>query len=170
FIQVLELREGKDLLGAGYHEGGCFDNRDGRQKDTVALSSLPSVITSYFSSSYPQDTLIKASKTRSGDYLILSKNNSLYATTFDSSGTFLQRVQVVPRGEGRVNVVDQNSLPASVASYLNITYPGYVFDKAFSITVNGIVQGYCIVIDANNTKYGLLFDATGNFVEAKIIM
>ena len=168
FVQV-ELREGHDLLGHGYHEGGCFQNRDGRQRDTIALSTLPASITSYFSSAYSQDTLIKASKTREGNYVVLSENNNLFATVFDSSGTFISRVQL-PAREGYVSQLNQNELSSGVLSYLSSTYPGYVFNKAFSITINGVLQGYCIVIDANNTKYGVQFDAGGNFVRVKSII
>lgn len=168
FVKVLELREGIDLLGRGYHEGGCFENRDGKQKDTIALSALPAGITSYFSSNYSQDTLVKASKTREGNYLVLSKNNNLFATAFDSAGTFISRIQL-PSVDGYSTALNQNALPSNILSYLSTTYPGYVFDKAFSITINGVLQGYSVVIDANNIKYGIQFDAAGNFVKVKLI-
>jgi hypothetical protein len=168
FVQVLEQREGRDLLGDGHHEGGCFQNRDGRQRDTVALSALPASITSYFTSNYAADTLIGASKTRDGGYIVLSKNNGLYATLFNAAGTFISRV-TLPAEKGKANAIDQSALPASVLAYLSTTYPNYVFNKAFSITVNGAVQGYCVVIEANNTKYAIQFDAAGNFVKVKPI-
>jgi hypothetical protein len=168
FVQVLELREGQDLLGHGFHEGGCFQNRDGRQRDTIALSALPAAITSYLTANYASDTLVRASKTRDSGYVVISKNNGLFATVFSASGTFVTRVQL-PAHSGKAISVDQNALPANVLSYLSSTYPGYVFDKAFSITVNGVLQGYCVVIDANNTKYGIQFDGAGNFVRVKTI-
>ena len=168
FVQVLEQREGRDLLGNGWHEGGCFDHRDGRLKDTVALNALPAAITSYFAANYSQDTLLRAFKTRDSGYVILSKNNGLFATVFSASGTFISRVQL-PAHDGKINSIDQSALPSNALSYLNTTYPGYVFDKAFSITVNGVIQGYCVVIEANNTKYGIQFDAAGNFVKVKVI-
>ena len=168
FIQVLEQREGRDLLGDGHHEGGCFQNRDGKQRDTVALSALPASITSYFVTNYAADTLIRASKTRDSGYIVLSKNNGLFATLFNSAGSFVSRV-ALPAQKGKANSIDQNALPASTLAYLSATYPNYVFNKAFSITVNGIVQGYCVVIEANNTKYAIQFDAAGNFVKVKPI-
>jgi len=168
FIQVLEQREGRDLLGDGHHEGGCFQNRDGKQRDTVALSALPASITSYFVTNYAADTLIRASKTRDSGYIVLSKNNGLFATLFNSAGSFVSRV-ALPAQKGKANSIDQNALPASTAAYLSATYPNYVFNKALSITVNGIVQGYCVVIEANNTKYAIQFDAAGNFVKVKPI-
>ncbi len=168
FVQVLEQREGHDLLGGGWHKDGCFENRDGKQRDTVALSALPSSITSYFASNYPQDTLVRASKTRDSGYVVLSKNNGLFATIFNASGSFVSRVEL-PAQRGKANAIDQSALPAGALSYLSATYPNYVFNKAFSITVNGIVQGYCVVIEANNTKYAIQFDAAGNFVRVKPI-
>ncbi len=168
FVQVLEQREGHDLLGSGHHEGGCFENRDGRQRDTIALSALPLNITSYFISHYVSDTLVRASKTRDGGYVVLSKNNGIFATLFDASGAFVSRVEL-PAQKGKENTIEQSSLPANVLSYLTATYPGYVFNKAFSITVNGAVQGYCVVIEANSTRYGIQFDAAGNFVKVKTV-
>ncbi len=47
FVKVLEQREGMDLLGEGWHHGGCFDLRDGEGRDTIALSSLPAAIQAY---------------------------------------------------------------------------------------------------------------------------
>ena len=53
FILVLEQREGRDLSGDGWHEGGRFCNRDGQHKDTVALTSLPANMLSYFTYKLP---------------------------------------------------------------------------------------------------------------------
>lgn len=168
FVQVLEQREGRDLLTKGWHEGGCFEHRDGMHKDTIALTALPSSISAYFASNYASDTLVLASATRDGGYIVLSKNGSLYATVFNADGTFNNRIQL-PAHPGKGNSIDESALPANISSYLSATYPGYVFDKAFSITVNGAVQGYCVVIESNSTRYGLQFDANGNFVRSKTI-
>jgi hypothetical protein len=166
FVQVLEQREGRDLLGSGHHNGGCFQNRDGKQRDTVAISALPSSITAYFASNYAADTLVRAAKTRDSGYIVLSKNNGLFATIFNASGSFVSRVEL-PAQKGKANSIEQSALPANALSYLSATYPNYVFNKAFSITVNGTVQGYCVVIEANATRYAVQFNAAGNFVKAK---
>ena len=170
FIEVLELREGRDLLNQhGYHQGGCFQNRDSLHQDTLAIDALPATITSYFSSNYPQDTLLKALKTFSGNYVVLSKDDNLYATIFSGDGTFISRDQL-PTKTGRISSIAQNALPVNILNYLTSTYPGYVFDKSFSIARNGVLQGYFVVIDANNTKYGIEFDSSGNFVKVKSII
>lgn len=168
FVKVLEQREGHDLLGQGWHHGGCFDNRDGQHRDTVALSSLPAAVLTYMQANYASDTLLHAFINRDGNYVILSRNNGLYATVFTSAGTFISHLQLPAHG-GNIAAVSESALPPAISSYLTATYPGYVFEKAFSLTVGGVLKNYCVVIDANNTKYALLFDASGNFVAVKLI-
>lgn len=165
FVKVLEQREGHDLNGPGWHHGGAFDGRDRRGRDTIALSNLPSVITSYFASNYAQDTLIRAFKDRDSSIVVLSKNNGAFATVFDASGTFVRRIEL-PSKPGRTTSADLAALPSAAQTYLTNTFPNYVFKQAFSISNNGILQGYVVLIDANATKYAVEFDASGNFIRA----
>src|SRR6266478_4253371 len=41
FVRVLEQREKGDIDGKGWHDGGRFCDRNGLEKDTLALSALP---------------------------------------------------------------------------------------------------------------------------------
>jgi hypothetical protein len=168
FVKVLEQREKGDLDGPGWHHGGRFEHRDGMHKDTIALSALPSAIISYFASNYSSDTLVKAFQGRDSSIVVLSKNNGLYATVFTSAGGFVKREQL-PTEHGAIQSIDLAALPSIAANYLSLTYPNYVFEKAFSFSMNGTIRGYVVVIDANNTGYAAEFDATGNFVRAKTI-
>jgi hypothetical protein len=169
FVKVLEQREKGDLnTPGGFHHGGRFEGRDGEHRDTVALASLPAAITSYFASNYSSDTLVRAFANRDGSIVVLSKNNGVYATVFTSTGTFVKRDQL-PTERGSVQGVELSALPSAAANYLSLTYPNYVFEKAFSFSENGSVKGYVVIIDANNTKYAVEFDAAGNFVRAKTI-
>ncbi|HVZ95530.1 MAG TPA: hypothetical protein VG847_01545 [Chitinophagaceae bacterium] len=168
FIRVLEQREGRDLEGRGWHEGGCFGNRDGRQRDTIALSGLPSVITDYFAANYPQDTLIKAFRSFDSTYLVFSKDNGIFATAFSADGSFVSRVQIEPHQQNFAPVAAAD-LPSAITDYLSAAYPGYVIEQAFAYSDSGTLKGYIVGIDANGTKYALLFDASGNFVKAIVI-
>jgi hypothetical protein len=169
FVKVLELREGRDLnRKGGHHEGGCFDNRDGKQKDSLALSALPQTIKQYFATNFPQDTLKDARIGKDGSILVLSKNVSYFGTAFKGDGTFIKRESITSH-PGKGTVITQDKLPAIVTSYLTTTYPNYVFDKAFEHKDNGTLKGYMVVIDANLTKYAVLFDATGSFKKAQVI-
>lgn len=169
FVAVLEQREGRDLDGDGWHEGGRFDDRDGRGKDTINLSSLPQVIVTYFTTNYPSDTLVKAFYGKDSSYVIISKDNGGYVTIFNAQGTFISRVQMPAPQDARLTSIDQGSLPTSVLNYLNTTYPGYTFKQAFSATLNGTLKGYVVFINANNTRYAVEFDATGAFLKAVTI-
>ncbi len=165
FVKVLEQRQPGDMHGPGYHDGGLFCNRDGRHKDTLALSDLPSAITQYLSTNHPGDTLLKAFKNADSSYLVISKDNGLYATLFAGDGSFVKR-EALPNPGDRPQPIAQTALPANVLTYLTATCPDYVFDRAFSATVNGVLLGYLVIIDANNTKYAVQFDSGGNFVAA----
>lgn len=169
FIKVLELREGKDMKkGGDYHEGGCFDGRDGKQRDSIAIIALSQTIKAYFATNYPKDTLKGAWSNKDGSIIVVSRNVIFYATAFKADGSFIKRGEL-PAHKGKDKEIVVAALPASVTAYLNTTYPNYVFKKAFSVSENGVAKGYLVIIDANLTKYAILFDAAGTFVSAKII-
>jgi hypothetical protein len=97
----------------------------------------------------------------------LSKSVGVYATLFSSTGVFISRVSLPAPGE-KAAIADA-SLPSAALSYLTNTYPNYVLDKAFSVSVSGTIKGYIAVIDANTTRYCVAFDANGSFVAVKTI-
>jgi hypothetical protein len=168
FIKVLEQREKGDLDGDGWHRGGRFDCRDGQHRDTVALNLLPTGIITYFNTNYAADTLIRAFRTKDSSFLVISKNNGVFANLFTSTGVFVKRVELPTPGSVRAAIAEA-SLPSTALDYLTATYPNYVLDKAFSVTLSGTLKGYIAVINANNTRYCVAFDASGNFVAAKTI-
>jgi hypothetical protein len=169
FVKVLELREGKDLgRKGGHHAGGHFDHRDGKQRDSIAVTALPQTIKQYFAANYAQDTLKSAWVGKDGSILVVSKNVKYFGTAFKADGTFIKR-ESLPGHSGKGKEITQDKLPANVLAYLNTTYPNYVFKKAFEHSMNGTLKGHLVIIDANLTKYAVLFNATGAFVEAKII-
>jgi hypothetical protein len=131
----------------------------------VPLAGLPAAVTTYMSSNYAGDTLLKAFKTADSGYIVISANNGIYTTIFTSSGSFVKRVEL-PQPPGKPQPIAQTALPATVLSYLTSTYPNYVFDKAFSVSASGALQGYLVFIDANNTKYVVAFNAAGSYVGA----
>lgn len=168
FKKVLEQREKKDLNGNGWHLGGLFEDRNGKCKDTVALNDLPQSIRAYMTSNYPGDTLLKAFKIKDGAYLIVSKNNGAFATLFNKNGGFEKRV-LLPAKDGELVNIAQSALPAEILNFLSATFPNYVFNKADVAKSNGTVLGYLVLINANNTRYAIAFDATGKFLVKKVI-
>jgi len=168
FVKVFEQRERGCLKGKGWKAGGRFDGRDGRHRDTIALSSLSTVIKAYFTLTYPTDTLLHAFKAKDNATVVISANNGLYATAFSASNEFVKRAQIVLL-KGKKIAIAQTELPAATLAYLTATYPGYVFNKAFAIKINGTVQAYAVFIDSNNTRIALHFDASGNFVKTVVV-
>jgi hypothetical protein len=173
FQKVLEQRERGDMNGEGWHHGGRFDDRDGKHRDTISLSSLPSVISSYMGANYPSDTLMRVYRNRDSSLLVISKDDGLFATLFTSSGTFVKRVSLTPHGisfdQPVITNIIQDSLPSADLTYLANTYPNYVFETALSVSVNELLQGYNVIIDANNTKYAIWFDVSGNVIATIIV-
>ena len=168
FVKVLEQREGHDIGGGGFHHGGHFDDRDGQRRDTIALSALPSSVKAYMAANHPQDTLVLAFQNRDNSIVIVSINNGVFSNVFSTSGSFIKRDEL-PGKHGRANSIELSALPANSQAYLAATYPNYVFNHAFKIMADGVVKGYVVLIDANETKYGIEFDASGGFVKAVTI-
>ena len=168
FIKVCEQREKGDLKGKCWKQGGRFDGRDGKHRDTIALTSLPTLVKAYFALNYPKDTLLAAHSEREGGLVVISANNGLYATLFSSSNVFVKRSQLVLHA-GKKDEIAQANLPVKISAYLASSYPAFVFHRAFAVKINSTVQAYVVLINSNNTKYALQFDAAGNFVKTIVI-
>jgi len=164
FVNVLEQREGDDLKGPGFHHGGPFDDREGFHKDTIALSAIPTVVKTFFSITYPTDTLLHAVVAHDNIYILISKNQTLYATTITDGGKLVRRIQI-DANPAKHTAVLQAALPAAITTYLTATYPGYVFDKAFSASNKSGVLEYSVFITSNSTRYVVRFDASGVFIK-----
>lgn len=169
FVKVLELREGRNMKGrGGWHAGGLFDHRDGKQRDTLAISAIPTAIKTYMSTTYAADTIVHAFVNKDQSIVVISKNVNYFATAFNAANTFLKRHQL-PAFPGKGMSIESSALPAVSTSYLTTTFPNYVFKKAFQIKENGVVKAYLVLIDANLTKYAIHFDAAGAFVKSSAI-
>lgn len=169
FVAVLQQCEGHDLGGGpGWHPGGRFDDRDGKHRDTVAISALPAAVKTYLNTAYPTDTLLHAALNMDGSYSVISANKGLYITTVSATGTLINRVQVYPHPNNRTPVAETALLPA-ITSYLTTAYPGYVFDKAFAEKAGSTVLGYDVFVTVNGTRHAMEFDATGKFVKNIVI-
>lgn len=173
FKSVLEQRERGDVHGEdghegpGGHDGGRFGDRGHDGRDTISLTALSASVKSYLKTNYPTDTLLKAFSDNNNT-VVITQNNGLYANTFTAAGVFVSRV-LITHNHGVENSVAQSALPAKILAYLTATYPNYVFTAAESVTINGVLQGYEVIINANNTRYALEFDAAGAFVSVKVI-
>lgn len=168
FVKVFEQRERGDLKGQGWKKGGRFDGRDGQRRDSIAISELSVLITAHFKLNYPTDTLKHAFKGKDNSTVLISINNGIYATAYNSSNAFVKRAEIIAK-RGKKVAVEASALPAAATTYLTTTFPGYAFDKAFSVNVNGTVVTYVVFINSNNTRYGIEFNSSGQFVKNVVI-
>jgi len=169
FVKVLELREGRNMKGrGGWHAGGCFDNRDGKQRDTIAVSAIPALIKTYIATTYSADTIVHAFVNKDQSIVVISKNVNDFATAFSSANIFIKRTEL-PAFSAKGRSIEASALPSVSTTYLTTTYPNYVFKKAFELKTNNAIKGYLVLIDANLTKYAIHFDANGQFVKAVTI-
>lgn len=149
-------------------DGPFGDRREGPSADTLAVSALPTAVSSYFKINYPADTLLHAALTHDSTYVIISKDTSLYATDVTSAGKLIARVSLQHSAYSEKSVT-QTALPAAVITYLTTTYPGYVFNKAYTVYAGAVLQGYGVLITANNSCYFVLFNASGSVIGAKTL-
>lgn len=169
FVKTLEQRDGDGRHSGGNRGGSHFPHRGGKNRDSVAITALPNSVLQYFADKYSTDTLLKAFKTVDSSYVVLSKNNSLFSTVFDATGTFVKRLELPEPSGQHLQFVETTALPGAITTYLTQTYPGYTLKRAFQLKSSTSVSGYVVVIDANNTKYAVSFDASGTFLAARTI-
>ena len=49
------------------------------------------------------------------------------------------------------------------------SYPNYTLKKAYALSLGDVIKAYIVIIDANNTRYAIEFDASGAFVRVKTL-
>jgi len=145
------------------NQPGFNNNQFPHRTDTIAVSALPAVIKSYFTNNYPKDTLQHAFINRDSSYAVISADTDIFVTMFTSAGAFEKRTLVYPHVISKVPLT-QGELPSGVITYLTSNYPGYSFDAAYEIELNGKLAGYSVFIDYNKNKYLVEFDSNGTFV------
>jgi Putative beta-lactamase-inhibitor-like, PepSY-like len=71
------------------------------------------------------------------------------------------------RGHDGVSIVkiDKTALPAAAIMYLDAHYAGYTFDRAGSISLNGVLSQYVVDITLSTKHYDVIFDTAGVFVK-----
>lgn len=146
--QLLDRRRGRK--GSG--KPGC--DRD----STLDIASLPSSITSYITTNYPDVTIERAKLDRDGNFLV--KVSGQLILVFDENGNFVEEAQFIHRQRG--SKIDVADLPTVITDYIASNYASATIKVAFQKD-----KGYAVGIFENDTRMMLLFDAEGNFVTVK---
>lgn len=165
FEKVLEQQDGHQMRGEPWRPGRPFGDRSGPLKDTIALSAIPTEVINYFEKNYPSDTLLHAAITPDSTYILISKNNGMYATDITKAGKLVSRKELLPPGPAPKSLTSAQ-LPSAITTYLTTTYPGYVFNNAYALDGPGGNKGYDVFITENSTNYDVQFDSSGKFVKA----
>lgn len=168
FKKVLEQREWADLDNDGWHMGGLFEERDGTNRDQIDLYLLPADITNYLSANFPEDSLLKAFKTKEDAYLVMTKNNGGYAHVFNAN-LEPQKHLALCGNSCQMEDLEKSNLSSNVLNRLSNVFPNYVFNKADLMTVNNSSMGTLVLINANNTRYAVTFNNNGEMVSKKVI-
>nr|WP_293836522.1 PepSY-like domain-containing protein [uncultured Arsenicibacter sp.] len=125
----------------------------------VAITSLPSAITSYISANYAGATVNMAVKDDNRGYLVMiTVNDTRKTLLFNTDGTFNQELVKVLRG--KVTEVAAADLPAAITSYITTNYAGSTIKRAGKLSDGQYIVS---VKPASGNPVDLLFAADGTF-------
>jgi hypothetical protein len=168
FKKVLEQREWADLDNDGWHTGGLFEDRDGTYSDNIEPYTLPDEIKNYLSVNFPEDSLLKAFRTKEDAYLVITKNNGGYAHVFNGN-LEPQKYLALCGSNCQLEDIEKSNLSSTIQNRLSNTFPNYVFNKSDLMTVNNSNLGTLVLINANNTRYAVTFNNNGDMISKKAI-
>lgn len=168
FKKVLEQREWADLDNDGWHTGGLFEDRDGTNRDNIDPYMLPDEIKNYLSANFPEDSLLKAFRTKEDAYLVITKNNGGYAHVFNGN-LEPQKHLALCGGSCQLEDIEKSNLSSTILNRLSNTFPNHVFNKADLMTMGSSNMGTLVLINANNTRYAVTFNSNGNMLSNKVV-
>jgi len=168
FKKVLEQREWADLDNDGWHIGGLFEDRDGNNRDVVNLNLLPDEIKNYMTNNYPDDIIVRAFQTKEEAIIVISKNNGGFANVFNKN-LELQKHMSICDVNCQLEDIEKSTVSSKVLTTLSNTFPNYIFNYGDMMNVNGVSMGNLILINANNTRYLVAFDADGKLLSNKVV-
>lgn len=162
----VELENGSvvifDANGIFIEERACRNNDNddrGRNDDwtIIDIVNLPSAITDYIATNYPDATIVRAGINDDGEYGVVL--DSALALLFDASGDFKNVHEFGEEKSSKWTAIDVSSLPAAITEYILTNYP----DASILRAGRNVKGEFGVVLDA---PIILLFDAAGNFIRS----
>lgn len=173
FVKELTARPAKD--DSTHHAGP-------NSLTTVAVSSLPTAITTYITTNYAGATIKEAAKDATGNYLVgILVNSNVKVLSFKADGTFLKAVGGKPMAGDSTNhhkptpgdtthhtqpgstTVAVSSLPAAIGTYISTNYSGATIERAGQ---EGTNKDYVVsILTADKKRVLLLFGSDGTFIK-----
>jgi hypothetical protein len=146
------------------------------EEKLIAVSDLPSSVTSYIANNYPAEYIYKAASVRDSHASYLVTLNSDEELSFDHDGGFLgegkednhhgHHYEHHHPGEGHHhNGFDTDSLPASITDYISTNFADYTIHHAEtdSICSDGVVTEV-MIFKQGSEPLKLYFTTTGTFL------
>jgi PBP1b-binding outer membrane lipoprotein LpoB len=150
------------------------DNKPGLNPQKIYFiekNDLPEVIKTYLNSKHADYKCIKAAVIVDGDTknysIVISKDLTSYEYLFDEKGNVLKSNSFgvdAPTNRIEDKVLTISALPAGIKAYLDKEFKGWAYEKGISISQNGALLGYNILITYEKKQYSLQFDAKGTLI------
>lgn len=159
------------LVFAGFMTASCEKEDSDEMEDemmvansssaskTIAVEDLPTVITDYIATNYPDAAITKAEQEDDGSYEVYLDNG--LEVEFDMDGNFLKEEMDDDEGEDDDDKIAVEDLPSVITDYIAANYPGTTIVEAEREDDGGFE------VELDN-GLELEFDADGNFVEAEM--
>jgi PBP1b-binding outer membrane lipoprotein LpoB len=137
----------------------------------IEKNDLPEVIKTYLSSKHTDYKCIKAAVIVDGDSknysIVISKDLTSYEYLFDEKGNVLKSNSFgvdAPTNRIEDKSLTVSSLPVVVKAYLDKEFKGWAYEKGITVSQNGALLGYSILITYDKKQYSLQFDAKGTLI------
>jgi hypothetical protein len=137
----------------------------------IEKNDLPEAIKTYLNNKHSDYKCIKAAVIVEGDTktysVVISKDLTSFEYLFDEKGNVLKSgtfgVNAPPnRFEDKPLTI--TDLPTGVKAYLDKEYKEWTYEKGISISQNGTLLGYNILITFDKRQYSLQFDVGGMLI------
>jgi PBP1b-binding outer membrane lipoprotein LpoB len=137
----------------------------------IEKNDLPEVIKTYLNSKHADYKCIKAAVVIDGDSknysIVISKDLTSYEYLFDEKGNVLKSNSFgvdAPSNRIEDKALVVNALPLTIKTYLDKEFKGWAYEKGITISQNGALLGYSILITYDKKQYSLQFDAKGMLI------
>lgn len=138
----------------------------------IEKSELPQVIKDFLTTKHGDYTCIKAAVVLDTDVknysVVISKDLITYDYLFDEKGNVLRSASFgvnAPADRIEVKPLNINDLPATIKSYLDKEFKGWIFERGIYFSQNNNIQAYNVLITYDRKQYSIQFDEKGNFVK-----
>lgn len=159
---VLEEDASVAAVAASVIDTTAFGNANMAAWAEIADTDLPQEVLNYIADNYPDNTIHHAWVDDNGGYVVLLNNKT--ALRFDNTGAFVEAIENAGRkgddNRPELTEVDIANLPAAITDYISTNYADFTIEKA-GTDADG---KYHVKLTSGPV---LIFDADGNFVEAR---